>query len=245
MSESSHRIRNHGVGELRVAKGLPLDGGAGSADEAVPPNWLALLERRLLRAPEHRREHWRMGGTELGPTPAMLACLESEPVAAAVLLPLFDLDGVPHVLLTQRSPHLAHHAGQISFPGGRIETHDIAPLAAAMRETAEEIGIDSRFVRPLGYLPDHLVLTGFRITPVVAWLETGFVVNADTREVADVLSVPLQVICDRRRYQPSTRELRGFTVHAHDLLYGERLIWGATAGMLLALRALLMDAADE
>lgn len=245
MSEPSQRIHDHGVSEIRVARDLPVDEGAGAADGAVPPDWLARLEQRLLRAPEHRREHWRMGGTGVGPTPAMLACLESEPVAAAVLVPLFELDGEPHVLLTQRSPHLAHHAGQISFPGGRIETHDAAPLAAALRETAEEIGIESRFVRPIGYLPDHLVLTGFRITPVVARLEAGFALNADTREVADVLSVPLQVICDRRRYKPSTRELRGFTVHAHDLPYGERLIWGATAGMLLALRALLMDAAYE
>jgi 8-oxo-dGTP pyrophosphatase MutT (NUDIX family) len=245
MNEPSHRIPNHGAPDLRVVRDLRSDEGARTADGAVPSDWLARLERRLLRAPEHRREHWRFGGTGVAPTPAMLERLKSEPVAAAVLIPLFDLDGVPHVLLTQRSPHLAHHAGQISFPGGRIETHDAAPLAAALRETAEEIGIESRFVRPIGYLPDHLVLTGFRITPVVARLESGFVLNADTREVADVLRVPLHVICDWRRYQPSTRELHGFTMHAHDLPYGERLIWGATAGMLLALRAVLMDASYE
>lgn len=186
-----------------------------------------------------------MGGTRVPPTPAMFAKLSGEPVAAAVLVPLFEQEGEPHVLLTERAAHLSHHAGQISFPGGRVEAQDRAPLATALRETEEEIGVDAGFVQPIGYLPDHLVLTGFRITPVVAQLRGGFQLRADAREVAAVLSVPLRVVCDLGLYRRSTRQLQGFTVEAHDLPYGERLIWGATAGMLLGLRELLLGPGHE
>ena len=216
------------------------DSEAGGTDSALPADWLQRLRARLLPTPEHRREYWHMGGTRQRPTAAMLAALQVEPVAAAVLVPLFEQQGEPHVLLTERSPHLSHHAGQISVPGGRIEAHDRAPLAAALRETEEEIGVQAGFVRPVGYLPDHMVLTGFRITPVVAQLDAGFRLRTDEREVAAVLSVPLRVVCDLGLYRRSTRVLQGFTVEAHDLPYAGRLIWGATAGMLLSLRALLL-----
>jgi 8-oxo-dGTP pyrophosphatase MutT (NUDIX family) len=210
-------------------------------ESALPDDWLLRLQTRLLPAPEHRREHWHMGGTRIAPTPAMLAKLSGEPVAAAVLVPLFEQQGEPQVLLTERSSQLSQHAGQISFPGGRIEARDHAPLAAALRETAEEVGVDAGFVRPIGYLPDHIVLTGFRITPVVAQLQAGFELRTDAREVAAVFSVPLRVVCDLTRYRRSTRVLHGFTVEAHDLPYDGRLIWGATAGMLLSLRELLLE----
>lgn len=213
---------------------------SGRAGDVLPRDWLQRLRTRLLPAPEHRREHWHMGGTRARPTPEMLAALQVEPVAAAVLVPLFERHGEPHVLLTERSPHLSRHAGQVSFPGGRIEAHDQGPLAAALRETEEEIGVAAGFVRPLGYMHDHLVLTGFRITPVVAELQAGFTLRTDEREVAAVLSVPLRVVCDLRGYRLSTRVLHGFTVEAHDLPLEGRLVWGATAGMLLSLRELLL-----
>ena len=112
--------------------------------------------------------------------------MPATPRAAAVLVPIIDRPGAPTLLLTMRAGHLRQHAGQISFPGGRIEASDDDVLGAALRETREEIGVDSAFVEPLGFLPDQVVLTGFRITPVVALLRPGFTLQVDAAEVAEV-----------------------------------------------------------
>jgi 8-oxo-dGTP pyrophosphatase MutT (NUDIX family) len=208
---------------------------------AAPPltDWRNRMREYLLATPDHRPQSWRLGGTLMSPTAAMLEALDAEPSPAAVLIPVLDRDDGPAVLLTRRAAGLRHHAGQISFPGGRLEHAETDPLNAAIRETTEETGITARFIEPLGFLPDHLVLTGFRITPVVAHIRPGFTLKIDSREVADVFEVPLAFILDPANYQPVRRELRGFTVDALDLPFGDRLIWGATAGMLRTLRETL------
>jgi 8-oxo-dGTP pyrophosphatase MutT (NUDIX family) len=211
---------------------------------SLPHDWLPALRSRLLPQPDHRPESWRLGGTLLAPNIEVLAQLKTEPMPAAVLIPLFvDQSGAANVLLTHRAPNLTHHAGQISFPGGRVEPTDAMPLAAALRETAEEVGIGAEFIEPLGYLPDHLVLTGFRITPVVALLRSGFVLNIDEREVASLLEIPLLTVCDLTSYVSTPRQLQGRSCVMLELRVGEHAIWGATAGMLLSLRARVLGAA--
>ncbi len=164
------------------------------------------------------------------------------PRAAAVLVPIVDRPRSPSLLLTARAGHLRHHAGQISFPGGVIEADDPHVVAAALRETREEIGVDNRFIEPLGFLPDQIVLTGFRITPVVALLRPEFALQIDDSEVAEVFEMPLEILVDRNNFVPVRRELRGVEVTLLDVNYQGRVIWGATAGMLLVLHRALQAA---
>jgi 8-oxo-dGTP pyrophosphatase MutT (NUDIX family) len=134
---------------------------------------------------------------------------------------------------------LKDHAGQISFPGGRIEPDDLDPWRAALREAQEEIGLSPDFVEFAGYLPDHWVGTGFRVTPIVGFVNPVAELRIAAEEVHDVFEVPLQFILDSANHKPRARELAGVTLEAHDIPYGDRNIWGATAGMLLTLRRLL------
>jgi 8-oxo-dGTP pyrophosphatase MutT (NUDIX family) len=201
----------------------------------LPADWLPRLRSCLLPKPEHRPEYWRLGGATAPPTAAMRESIGGAPLHAAVLIPVIRRGQDSSILLTRRASQLRNHAGQISFPGGRLEASDADPVAAALRETSEEIGVESRFVEPLGFLPDHLVLTGFRITPVVALLHPGYELRLDSAEVDEVFEVPLGVIMNRSRYLPNRRQLRGFEVLTYDLPFGDHQIWGATAGMLLTL----------
>ena len=161
---------------------------------------------------------------------------------AAVLVPIVDhADGLT-VLLTQRAAHLKNHAGQVSFPGGRVEEQDESPLAAALRETEEEIGLKREYVRVVGYLESHLVFTGFHVVPVVAFVSPGFTLTPDPKEVAEVFEVPLVHVLDVANHRTRTREVAGGTLHVYDIANGERPIWGATAGMLMSLYRLLREA---
>lgn len=171
------------------------------------------------------------------------AFVPAEPQPAAVLVPIIDRPDVPSLLLTTRAGHLRQHAGQISFPGGRVESGDEDIVRAALRETREEIGIEPQFVEPLGFLPDQLVLTGFRITPVVALLHPGYTLRVDTTEVAEVFELPLEFLSAAGNFQPTRRVLRGVELTLDDLPYEGRVIWGATAGMLQLLHAALRGAA--
>ncbi len=158
---------------------------------------------------------------------------------AAVLVPLIDRSGGVQVLFTQRTAHLDDHAGQISFPGGRVEEGDASREETALRETQEEIGLASGSVAVLGRLPEYEIPSGFRITPVVGWIETPFALNPDPFEVAAVFEAPLEHFLDAARYQRRQFRFRGRHRHYLAIPFEGRYIWGATAGMLYNLCRLL------
>ncbi len=159
-------------------------------------------------------------------------------IPAAVLVPLSEEGGSCHVLLTRRALQLRDHPGQISFPGGRLEACDADPASAALREVREEVGIGPEFIEILGYLPPQPVVTGFAVSPVVARLRPGFRVCADPLEVAEIFTVPLSFVGDRRNLRWRERSVRGMTQRLPDFHYGDRQIWGATAQILLRLTEL-------
>ena len=164
------------------------------------------------------------------------ATLPTRRTPAAVLVPLVERDNGMTVLLTQRANTLKDHAGQISFPGGRIEPEDADAWRAALRETYEEIGLRSELIEFAGYLPDHIVITGFRVTPVVGFVKPQYQLKIAAEEVHDVFEVPLEYILDIANHKSRQRKLGELTIDIHDIPYGERNIWGATAGMLMTLR---------
>ncbi len=154
---------------------------------------------------------------------------------AAVLFPIVLRDGAKTVLLTQRTAHLKDHAGQISFPGGRVESSDVSPVHTALRETEEEIGLDRRHIDILGFLPEYRTGTGFRVTPVVGIVHPPFELNLDAFEVAEAFEVPLDFLLDPANHQRHSMHYRGALRHYLSMPYGERFIWGATAGMIRSL----------
>jgi 8-oxo-dGTP pyrophosphatase MutT (NUDIX family) len=160
---------------------------------------------------------------------------------AAVLVPLVDHARGMSVLLTQRTAHLSAHAGQISFPGGRIEEDDTDAIAAALRETQEEVGLPPDRVDVIGRLDTYVTGTGFEITPIVGILAPPFPLAIDPYEVAEAFEVPLAFILDRRNHQRIERESAGQRRCFFVLPYEGRNIWGATAGILVNLAEVLAD----
>jgi 8-oxo-dGTP pyrophosphatase MutT (NUDIX family) len=167
---------------------------------------------------------------------AVLASLPARRVPAAVLVPLVERGSGLTVLLTQRAETLKDHAGQISFPGGRIEPEDRDAWQAALREAHEEIGLLPSCVEFAGYLPDHHVITGFRVTPVVGFVTPDYELRIAEAEVHDVFEVPLDYILDAENHKSRQRKVGDLLIEVHDIPYGDRNIWGATAGMLMTLR---------
>ena len=158
---------------------------------------------------------------------------------AAVLVPLVMRPGALTVLLTQRTAHLAAHGGQISFPGGSIEPADADPIAAALRETEEEVGLPRDHVEVIGRLDTYITSTGFEVTPVVGLVRAPYPTALDPFEVAEVFEVPLAFIVDPVNHQRHSRELKGRMRTFFVLPYEHRHIWGATAGMLVNLAEVL------
>jgi 8-oxo-dGTP pyrophosphatase MutT (NUDIX family) len=153
---------------------------------------------------------------------------------AAVLIAVVDRPQ-PTVLLTQRSAHLNDHAGQISFPGGKIDPTDASPLDAALREANEEVGLEREFIDPIGYLDLYGTAFGFRILPTVARVRPGFTLRVSAAEVDDVFEVPLAFLMNPANHQIHSKEFRGIERLYYAMPYEERYIWGATAGILRVL----------
>jgi 8-oxo-dGTP pyrophosphatase MutT (NUDIX family) len=164
-----------------------------------------------------------------------------DPRAAAVLIGIQELAGEPAILLTVRAGHLRNHAGQIAFPGGAVDALDLHPADAALREAREEVGLLPAQARVAGYLPDQIVLTGFRITPVVALIEPQFVPDPDHTEVQEAFMLPVSALLDARNHVQGRRSIGGEEFEVRDLAFGSHLIWGATAGMLFSLYELGME----
>jgi 8-oxo-dGTP pyrophosphatase MutT (NUDIX family) len=157
------------------------------------------------------------------------------PTPAAVLVGLVDRAGGPALLLTQRTEDLRDHAGQICFPGGRIEPSDGTAAAAALREAQEEIGLDPARVAVLGQLPPYQTVTGFRIHPVVGWISPPFELRPDPHEVAEAFEVPLHFVLDPENHRRQSYRRGPLTRAYYVLPYQGRFIWGATAGILVNL----------
>ncbi|SEO34190.1 NUDIX domain-containing protein [Rhodopseudomonas pseudopalustris] len=153
---------------------------------------------------------------------------------AAVLIPVIE-HAEPTVLLTMRAAHLNDHAGQIAFPGGKIDATDNSPLDAALREAEEEIGLDRSYVEPIGYLDVYGTGFGFRILPTVARVRPGFELTINKSEVDDAFEVPLSFLMNPGNHQLHSKEFRGAQRSYYAMPFAERYIWGATAGILRVL----------
>jgi 8-oxo-dGTP pyrophosphatase MutT (NUDIX family) len=198
------------------------------------------LRARILRRfegtqPRHELADWRLLGVDAEHSRRLQRHFPADPVPAAVLVALVDRPEGLTVLLTQRASQLSQHAAQISFPGGRLEESDPDIASAAVREAQEEIGLDPQRVRVFGYLPDHLVISGFRVTPVLSLVTPPFSLVPNPAEVAEVFEVPVSHVFDRNNHKARLRRVGDEDLLLYDIPWRGQNIWGATAGMLLTL----------
>lgn len=196
-------------------------------DSSVP-------EERLSAAGLRRRFAAPAAWTpEFSAEPGMIAS-GRPPVPAAVLVPIVIRDAMPGVLLTMRTAHLHDHAGQVSFPGGRVDAADADAIATALRETEEEVGLARRHVEVLGCMPEYRTGTGFVVTPVVALVHPPFELVPDEFEVAEIFEVPLDFLMDGMNHERRSAEFPPPTGRRsfYAMPYGRHFIWGATAAML-------------
>lgn len=184
----------------------------------------------------HVDSHWFRSRFPARPLEPVAAMADEGLCPAAVLVPLVERAGGLHLILTRRSEHLREHAGQISFPGGRIEPCDPDPVAAALREAEEEIGLGPQSVELLGRLPNYCTGTGFVVEPVVGLVDPAAPLRPEPGEVAEIFEVPLGFILDARNHRRHVIRRQGREYRLWAMPYGDYFIWGATAGMLLELR---------
>ncbi|KMO31771.1 DNA mismatch repair protein MutT [Methylobacterium variabile] len=173
------------------------------------------------------------------------AALSRPPRLAAVLVPVVPRDDGVAVLFTLRAAHLRDHSGQIAFPGGKIDPADPSPLAAALREAEEEVGLDPAAVTPLGYLDPYLSGTGFLVTPVVGLVAPDAPLRLNPHEVAEAFEVPLDFLMDVANHALHSREWRGRQRRYYAIPFGERYIWGVTAGIVRNLYDRLRGAGER
>lgn len=201
------------------------------------PEFRNLARERLNAAPSEAifdprtGRSWARSDFDLNPELLADLALMEPPRPAAVLVPVVARRELT-VLLTVRTDHLPTHAGQIAFPGGKVEAVDSGPMATAIREAQEEIGLKPRHIEPLGYLDSYRSSSGFHIMPVVALIEPSFSLAPDPSEVADTFEVPLSFLMNAANHQQHSREWRGRLRHFYAIPFGNRYIWGATAGMI-------------
>jgi len=206
----------------------------------------AELRERILRRfagtqPQHEIADWRVLGIDAERSRRLVEHFPRNPVPAAVLVPLVDRPEGLSVLLTQRASQLARHAAQIAFPGGRLEPDDPDIASAALREAQEEIGLDPGRVRVFGYLPDHVVISGFRVTPVLGIVAPPFSLELNPAEVAGVFEVPVNHVLDSANHQARMRRVGNEELLLYDIPWQGQNIWGATAGMLLTFVHMLRE----
>ncbi len=160
---------------------------------------------------------------------------------AAVLIPIIIHETDMTILLTQRSNYLAHHPGQVSFPGGHVDTIDASPEDTALRETKEEVGIDRSHVEIIGRLSDYWTRTGFAISPIVGILKPPFDIHPDPSEVAKVFELPISFLLNPKNHKLHRSDYKGTYRQFHAMLYKDFYIWGATAGILMELYSVLKE----
>ncbi len=216
----------------RVAASFPI----GRIGRATLASWLA--------APHGVGQNSDAGFSDDGDSGTLLnqAAPQKTLRAAAVLILVINRPDAPTVLFTQRTAHLTDHAGQISFPGGRVEEHDPSAEHTALRETVEETGVDESRIALIGSIPRYTTGTGYLITPVVGWMEPPVAYRPDPTEVEECFEVPLDFLIAPENHRLESAMYKGRMRQYYAIPYGHRYIWGATAGMLVTFTRVLSNA---